>query len=185
MNAFTMGSPGDAAIAVSDGLLRRLNRTEIKAVLAHEVSHIRSNDMRITGFADLASRLIHGLSFFGQLLLIVNLPLVLVGDFSFNWIDILLLIFVPTISALLQLALSRTREYNADIGAVKLTGDPQPLANALTKIENHARALLKYLPWTVKPHSQILRTHPPTNERIRRLMETQRRNPHLEFGIAH
>jgi heat shock protein HtpX len=187
MNAFTVGSPGDAAIAVSGGLLRRLNRSEIKAVLAHEISHIRSNDMRITGFADLANRLTHGLSFFGQLLLIVNLPLIMAGNFNFNWTAILLLIFAPTISALLQLALSRTREYNADIGAVELMGDPEALATALAKIENHGEALLKYLPWIVKPHSQLLRTHPPTNERIRRLLEIQHRNPHLtpKFRVAH
>ncbi|MGD2272895.1 MAG: zinc metalloprotease HtpX [Desulfobacterales bacterium] len=186
MNAFTVGSPGDAAIALSEGLLRRLNRSEVRGVLAHEVSHIRSNDMQITGFADLANRLTHGLSFFGQLLLIVNLPLIMVGDFSFNWTAILLLIFAPTVSALLQLALSRTREYHADIGAVELMGDPESLATALVKIENHGRALLKYLPWIVKPQSLLLRTHPPTNERIRRLIEIQRRNLHLtpKFGVA-
>ncbi|UCH24078.1 MAG: M48 family metalloprotease [Deltaproteobacteria bacterium] len=177
MNAFTLGTREDAAIAVSEGLLQRLNRSEIKAVLAHEGIHIRSNDMRIIGFADLASRLTHGLSLFGQLLLIINLPLVLFGEVNFSWIAILLLIFAPSISALLQLALSRTREYTADLGAVELMGNPESLATSLAKIEKHGRSLIRYLPWTANPQSQILRTHPPTKERIRRLMEIQDREP--------
>ena len=170
MNAFTVGSRENAAIAVSQRLLDGLNSSEITAVLAHEVSHIRSNDMRIIGFADLANRLTHGLSLFGQLLLIVNLPLVLFSGISINWMAILLLIFAPGISALLQLALSRSREYNADLGAVELMGNPGALATALAKIENHGSTFFNRLPWPANPNSQVLRTHPPTRERIRRLM---------------
>lgn len=183
MNAFTIGTRENAAIAVSEGLLQRLNRSEIEAVLAHEVSHIRSNDMRIIGFADLASRLTHGLSLFGQFLLIINLPLVLFGEVNFSWMAILLLIFAPSISALLQLALSRTREYNADLGAVELMGNPGALATALTKIEKHGRSPIRYLPWTANPQSQILRTHPPTNERVRRLMAVQDHEPERGLNI--
>ncbi|MHC4459638.1 MAG: zinc metalloprotease HtpX, partial [Planctomycetota bacterium] len=161
MNAFTVGSRENSAIAVSQCLLDGLKYSEISAVLAHEVSHIRSNDMRIIGFADLAYRLTHGLSLFGQLLLIVNLPLALFGGFSINWMAIVLLIFAPGISALLQLALSRTREYNADLGAVELTGNPDALATALVKIENHGSTFFKRFPWPANPNSQILRTHPP------------------------
>jgi Zn-dependent protease with chaperone function len=75
-----------------------VRHSEINAVLSHEISHIRSNDIRIIGFADLANRLTHGLSLFGQLLLIVNFPLALIGGFSMNWMAIVLLIFAPGIN---------------------------------------------------------------------------------------
>ena len=184
MNAFTVGSRENAAIAVSQGLLDGLRYSEISAVLAHEISHIRSNDMRIIGFADLANSLTHGLSLFGQLLLIINLPLALFGGFSINWMAILLLIFAPGISALLQLALSRTREYNADFGAVELMGNPEALATALSKIENHGSTFFNRLPWPANPNSQILRTHPPTRERIRRLMAIRDREPYSAGNVS-
>jgi heat shock protein HtpX len=184
MNAFTVGSRENAAIAVSQSLLDGLKYSEISAVLAHEVSHIRSNDIRIIGFADLANSLTHGLSLFGQLLLIINLPLALFGGFSINWMAILLLIFAPGISALLQLALSRTREYNADLGAVELMEDPEALATALAKIEQHGSSLIRRFPWVANPHSQILRTHPPTKERIRRLMEIRVREPEFAWNLS-
>jgi heat shock protein HtpX len=184
MNAFTVGSPENAAIAVSQSLLDGLSYSEISAVLAHEVSHIRSNDMRIIGFADMANRLIHGLSLFGQLLLIISLPLVLFGNSGINLIAIALLIFAPVISAMLQLALSRTREYNADLGAVELMGNPESLATALAKIEHHGTTFFKRLAWPVNPDSQILRTHPPTRERIRRLLAIGDRQPN-SAGDSH
>jgi heat shock protein HtpX len=183
MNAFTVGSRENAAIAVSQGLLDKLSYSEISAVLSHEISHIRSNDMRIIGFADLANRLTHGLSLFGQLLLIVNLPLALIGGFSMNWMAIGLLIFAPGLSALLQLALSRTREYNADLGAVELIGNPEALATALAKIEQHGSSLIRPFPWAANPHTQILRTHPPTKERIRRLMAIRDRESDFPSNI--
>jgi heat shock protein HtpX len=97
-------------------------------VLAHEISHLRHNDMRIMGFAGLTSQLIHMLALLGQILLFLNLPLLLWGHYTISWTAILLLIFAPTISAILQLALSRTREYRADLGAARLMGDGRALA---------------------------------------------------------
>ena len=182
MNAFTVGSPDSAAIAVSQSLLDGLSYSELSAVLAHEVSHIRSNDMRIIGFADMANRLIHGLSLMGQLLLIISLPLVLFGNSSINLIAIALLICAPFISAMLQLALSRTREYNADLGAVELMGNPEALATALAKIEYHGSTLFRRFAWPVNPNSQILRTHPPTRERIRRLLAIRDRESYSAGG---
>ena len=75
MNAFSVGNRETAAIALTDGLLRRLDFDEMAGVLAHEISHLRHNDMRIMGFAGLASQLIHMLSVLGQVLLFLNLPL--------------------------------------------------------------------------------------------------------------
>ena len=180
MNAFTVGSKDNAVLAVSDGLLRRLDLREVGAVLAHEISHIRNNDTRIMSFADLTSRLTNMLSILGQLLLVVNLPLMLIGKVTFNWWAILLLIIAPTISSLVQLALSRTREYNADLGAAELTGDPEALAAALAKMEHFQGSWLKRMlrPGYQKlPEASLLRTHPPTKERVRRLLDMRDSGP--------
>jgi len=176
MNAFSVGNRETAAIALTDGLLRRLDFDEIAGVLAHEISHLRHNDMRIMGFAGLASQLIHMLSMVGQILLFLNLPLLLWGHYTISWAAILLLIFAPTISAVLQLALSRTREYRADLGVVKLMGDGRALASALAKMETYQNRFLKGIFWPgyrQLPGGALLRTHPHTKERIRRLLENQ------------
>lgn len=171
MNAFALGNRDRSAIGVTDGLLRGLNARELSGVLAHELSHIRNNDMRVMGIADLISRLTSIFSTFGQILLFLNLPLLLVGGVTVNWLAILLLIAAPTLSALLQLALSRTREFDADLGAARLTGDPQGLASALQKLEFYQGGFLKqiFLPGHRVPGPSMLRTHPPTAERVRRL----------------
>ena len=172
MNAFTVGSQANAVVALSDGLLRRLDLREVSAVLAHEISHIRNNDTRIMSFADLTSRMTNLLSILGQFLLVVNLPLMLTGRVIFNWWAILLLVAAPTVSSLVQLALSRTREYNADLGAAELTGDPEALASALNKMDHFQGGWLRRMlrPGYQKlPEASMLRTHPPTAERVRRL----------------
>jgi heat shock protein HtpX len=76
---------------------------EITGVLAHEISHLHHNDMRIMGFAGLTSQLINMLSLLGQILLLLNLPLLLWGDYTISWAAILLLIFASTISAIAML----------------------------------------------------------------------------------
>lgn len=180
MNAFTIGSRKNAVLAVSDGLLRRLDLREVGAVLAHEISHIRFNDTRIMSFADLTSRLTNLLSIVGQFLLILNLPLMLMGRVVVSWWAVLLLIMAPTLSSLVQLALSRTREYNADLGAAELTGDPEALASALTKMERYQGGWLERVlrPGYQKlPEASLLRTHPSTSERVRRLMSMRDHRP--------
>ncbi len=173
MNAFTVGRRSDAAIAVTDGLLRQLNLRELAGVLAHEISHIRNNDVWVMGLADMMSRTASLLSLFGQLLLFINLPLLLFGEVHISWFAILVLLFAPSIIALLQLALSRTREFDADLGAAMLTGDPQGLAAALAKLElQHSGWLGRILlPGRRSPEPSLLRTHPATVERIARLRE--------------
>ena len=125
------------------------------------------------GFADLTRRITESLSLVGQILLILNLPLIMTNRYTFSWITLLVLIFAPTLSALLQLALSRTREFVADMSAVELTKDPRALASALAKIDQFQRILLNTLFWYRRRHNteaSWMRTHPPTKERIRRLM---------------
>jgi len=173
MNAFSTGSRADAAIALSDGLLRRMALRELAAVLAHEVSHIANGDTRVMAFADLVTRITGLLSLAGQFLLLVSLPLWLLSSVDIPWIPILLLLLAPTLSALVQLALSRNREYEADRSAVELSGDPEGLASALEKLEYYQRGPWERLlmPGVRMPEPSLLRTHPPTRERVRRLLE--------------
>lgn len=176
MLAFTVGSRNNAAIAVSKGLMRRLSWQELTAVLAHEISHIRHNDIRIMAFAGLASQFTRLLSVFGQFMLLFSLPMILVGHVVISWPAIFLLIFSPTLSSLLQLALSRAREYNADMSAAELMGSPEALASALAKINKFQKNLFSRLLWPMvprMPQASWLRTHPPTKERIRRLLEVR------------
>jgi len=172
INAFSTGRRQDAVVAVSSGLLEVLSPRELVAVLAHEISHIRSDDTWVMGIADLFARLTSVLSLFGQLLLLVNLPLLLLQQVQINWLAILLLVSAPTFSALAQLGLSRTREYDADLNAVRLTGDPEALASALAKIDRYSGNFLEQILWPGKglPEPSWLRTHPPTEERIRRIL---------------
>lgn len=176
VNAFAVGHPGNSAIALTDGLLRRLNLRELTAVLAHEVSHIRNNDLWVMGLADLFGRLTAAMSGFGVMLLFFSLPAVLLGAGLPNPLAVALLIFSPTLSLLAQLGLSRVREYHADLNAVWLTRDPLALVRALEKIEHAGNALWErlLLPGPRLPEPAWLRTHPPTEARIRRILEVAR-----------
>jgi heat shock protein HtpX len=189
LNAFTVGRTEQAALGMTDGLLRNLNNRELSGVLAHEISHIRNNDTRVLQFAAAISRITSLFSTFGQFLLFINLPLLLIGRALISWPAILLLIAAPTLSGLLQLALSRTREYEADLGAADLTGDPEGLASALVKMENYQDNFFTRL-FTRRSREQdssLFRTHPHTQERIGRLMalKVEKRTPiDLPFEIV-
>ncbi len=137
LNAFAAGTPDRAAIAITEGLLRRLTLREIAGVLAHEMSHIRNNDLHVMGFADLVTRLLQLLSYLALALTVLNLLFALQHEQLVSWWTVLLLYLAPALSSLLQLALSRTREFDADLEAVGLTGDPLGLASALRRLENY------------------------------------------------
>lgn len=183
INAFAVGRRADAAIAVSDALLRRLSPDEVYAVLAHEMSHIRHGDTWVMGLADLFSRMTGTLSTIGQILLLVNLPLLLLSTYTVSWIAIALLLFAPVVSALLQLALSRAREYDADLGAADLTGDPRALASALARMERYQGRILEqlFMPGRRVPDPSLLRSHPPTEQRVERLLSLA---PHGHYESA-
>jgi heat shock protein HtpX len=172
LNAFTVGSGDTAAIALTDGILRTLGPRELAGVLAHELSHVRNHDLWTMSLADLMGRLTSLMSWFGQLLLLLNLPAVLMGAAVVPWSVVLVLILAPTAMALLQLALSRAREHDADLDAAVLTGDPKGLASALAKLERYQGAYWEeiLLPGRRMPEPSLLRTHPPTAERIQRLL---------------
>jgi heat shock protein HtpX len=173
VNAFAVGTRDKSAIAITDGLVSALDWRELVAVLSHEVSHIRNNDIRVMGLADMASRFSSMLSTIGQILLLLNLPLILFSEQHINWWAVLILLFAPQLSALAQLGLSRVREYDADLNAAMLTGDPEGLARALVKLEKNQNSLWRsvFMPGYRIPEPSLLRTHPPTEERVKRLLE--------------
>ena len=139
LNAFAVGQQRDSVIALTDGLLRNLNMRELAGVLAHETSHIRNNDLWLMGLADLVARLTRLMTLVGFLLLLLAIPLWLVGSASLPLLVIPLLLFAPQLTTLLELALSRAREFEADLDAAGLTGDPAGLASALAKLERFQR----------------------------------------------
>lgn len=173
MNAFAVGRPEDSAIAITDALVRRLTLRELGGVLAHEMSHIAHGDVKVMAFADMVSRYTSIMSTVGIFTAFINLGSSAGGyGAPVPWLGVLVLIFAPTVGGLLQLALSRTREFDADLGAALLTRDPDGLAMALAKLERaqgrNWETLM--LPSGRIPDPSILRTHPPTEERVARLM---------------
>lgn len=174
VNAFAVGRRRASAIALTDGLLARLGPRELAAVLAHEVAHIAHGDLKVMNLADYVSRLTGLFALFGQALLIVLLPAWLLGLGEPPWLGLLLLLAAPQLALLAQLGLSRVREFDADLAAARLTGDPQALASALARIERASHSWRAWLlPGWGNPEPSWLRTHPPTEERIRRLLSLE------------
>ncbi len=172
INAFALGTKEQSTIALSDALLRRLDLRELAGVLAHEMSHITSNDLKVMNLADILSRGTNLISILGQAILVMTLPLFFLTDMSINLFAILLMIFAPHISTLAQLALSRTREFDADLNAARLTGDPEGLAHALVKIERVQGGWIErmLIPGRGVPEPSLLRTHPQTKDRVDKLL---------------
>ncbi len=174
LNAFAVGDTRDGGIAVTDGLLRRLDRRELTGVLAHEVSHLRHNDTWVMSMAAMVTELTVLAATAGQLMLLAMLPWIAAGELQVPVATIALLIFAPTFSTLLQLSLSRNREFAADMEAAALTGDPGGLASALATLERYQGSWLESLFGYRRPtRLRWLHTHPPTGERIARLAALQ------------
>lgn len=173
LNAFAVGRRENSAIAITDALARRLSARELAGVLAHEISHIANEDLKVMAFADVVARFTSIMSTLGILSLILNIGSYFGGAReAVPWLAVLVLLVSPTIGGLLQLALSRTREFDADLGAAILTGDPDGLASALTKLEKAQGKLWEglMLPGSRIPHPSVLRSHPRTADRVERLM---------------
>ena len=180
LNAFATGTPQKAAIGITEGLLRRLSLRELAGVLAHELSHVRNNDLAVMGLADTMTRFTQVLSYLALFLGIVNLPALLLGDSDISLTALLLLYLAPTAGSLLQLGLSRAREYDADVEGATLTGDPAGLASALNKLERYQGSFWEDLMFPVPsrriPHPSLLRSHPANADRIRRLLALENRD---------
>lgn len=174
LNAFAAGSREHSAIAVTEGLLRRLSLSETAGVLAHEMAHIRNNDLLVMGLADVITRVLQLMSYAALGLALFNIFAFATGEDMISWWAVLLLYLAPALSSLLQLGLSRAREFEADRTAVALTGDAAALASALRRLETYTGHFWEDLMFPVParrvPHPSVLRSHPETEDRIRRLM---------------
>lgn len=162
----------DAAIVFTGPLVQSLSAREIAGVMAHEISHIHGGDLTVMGMADLWTRMTRTLSFLGLILIIFNVPLAAGGRGHLPWEALVLLIGAPFLNFLIQMALSRTREFHADEGAVDLCGDPQALAQALQKLEWQQRGFFRFLFMPHEPGTEpsLLRSHPITEERVARIL---------------
>jgi len=186
-SAFAAGSPHKAAIGITEGLLRSLSLRELAGVLAHELSHVRNNDLPVMALADALTRATLLLAYVAVLLGAVNVPDLLLGDSDVSLGALLLLYLAPSAASLLQTVVPRTREYDADGDGARLSGDPAGLASALEKLApswgSPLEDLMLPVPTRRIPFPSLLRAHPPTAERVRRLLalEANELPPPLEI----
>ncbi len=185
-NAFATGrSPKHAAVAVTEGIVRLLDREELQGVLAHELSHVGHRDILIGSVAATIVGAIGMLSSMARWGAILGMGRG-GGDDRPNPIVLLVVTMIAAFGAMLiQMAISRSREFEADAGGARLVGSGEPLARALLKLEQGAQAIpMDANPATahmfiVSPLSgghgtgatfaKLFRTHPPTAERVERL----------------
>jgi len=176
-NAFATGrNYENAAVAVTEGLLNLLNENEVEAVIAHELSHIKHYDMLIGTVAA---------TFAGAIAMLANFGMFFGGgrDRPNPIVMIALMIIAPLVATVIQMTISRNREYMADEGAAIMTGHPEWLQSGLAKLENYAKGISMHdadpqtahmfiiNPFTGKNMSLsgLFRTHPTTQDRIERL----------------
>jgi len=174
MMAFSAGNnERGASIVLSGPLVQGLNAREISGVLAHEICHIHAGDLEVMGMADLFTRITRTLSLLGLFLVILNVPLSVSLSGPLPWSALALLIAAPLINHLLQLLLSRTREYEADEDGVNICGDAEAFASALHKLEDTQKKPLKhvYLPHALGTVPSLLRTHPMIEDRVDRILK--------------
>ena len=147
---------------------------QIAGILSHEMSHVRNGDLRVMGLADVLNRITGFMSTLGLL----GIPAMWGAGWRIPWFGVLLLIFAPTIGGLLQLALSRAREFDADLDGASLTGDPEGLASALALLERRQQGKWEslVLPGSRLPEPSLLRSHPRTEDRIARLLALKSSN---------
>ena len=177
-NAFATGrNPNNAAVAVTQGILPILDRRELEGVLAHELSHVQNRDILISSVAATIGAVITWVAHIAAFASMTD------DDEGGNPLGgILMLILAPLAAGLIQMAISRSREFGADSSGARITHDPRALASALRKIEAYSRGTL---PATTNPSTahlfisnpfkggagvaHLFSTHPSTAERVERL----------------
>jgi heat shock protein HtpX len=183
-NAFATGrNPANAAVAVTEGLLRLISPDELAGVLAHEMAHIKNRDILVQTVAAVVGGTITGIAGMLKWGAIFGMGR---GDSEEGggggaFGAILMAIVAPIAAMLIQMAISRSREYLADETGAKLAGNPLPLAGALKKLDDYAHDvpmqganpatenMFIISPLSGGGVTSLFSTHPPTEERIRRL----------------
>ncbi len=183
-NAFATGrNPEHAAVAATTGILAMLSARELRGVMAHELTHVKNRDILTSTISATMAGAIASLAQFGFL-------------FGGNdrerpnfVVQIIVMILAPLAATLIQMAISRAREFGADRGGAEISGDPEALASALRKIEAYARGtpmdtadqhpetaqMMIINPLSGSDLSGLFRTHPETEQRVARLLEMARR----------
>ncbi len=191
-NAFATGrNPNHAAVAVTQGILRILKPAELEGVLAHELAHVRNRDILISSVAAVIAGAISYLAYIAQWGAFLGIGR---NDDEErgggNLIVMLIMIILAPIAAMLiQMAISRSREYQADASGARIVHDGKPLASALLKLEEYNKQIpMKVNPaqaqmYIVNPLSaegmtRLFSTHPPIQERIDRLLALQPQDLH-------
>ena len=173
LSAFSMGSSRLFAIAVTEGLLRRLTMREVAAVLAREVAHAQRGDLLVFGIADWISRFAQAGYYIGLALAALNILRGISGGEAVSWLSVALLILAPALMTQLQLALSSAREIDADRAAALLTGDALGVASAVSRLDPSPGSplddLMPPVPARKVPLPSMLRYPPPSARRIARL----------------
>lgn len=182
-NAFATGrDPAHAAVAATTGILELLTARELRGVLGHELSHVKHRDILTSTITASVAGAISTLAQFGMFFRGRD------DDNRNPLVAVLVLILAPIAAMLIQLAISRGREYEADRGGAEISGDPKALADALAKIERYARGtpletaeahpataqMMIINPLSGGGLSGLFSTHPPTAERIHRLLAMAR-----------
>ena len=178
-NAFATGrNPRHSAVCVTQGLRQMLNREELEGVIAHELSHVKHRDVLISTVAAIMA---------GAITWVAYIALWGGGNRRSNPIvALLLLIFAPLAAGMIRMAISRSREFDADRFGAELAGSGRGLANSLRKLDAANKRIPLHVPdaqsslFIVAPLTgsdlrKLFSTHPPTEERVARLMEMDRR----------
>jgi heat shock protein HtpX len=176
-NAFATGrNPEHSVVAVTTGILKYVPQEELEGVIAHELAHIKNRDMLISTVAA------------GIAAALSNLPYLLMFGGSHDdegghpFAQLALILLAPIGAMLIQFAISRQREFEADRVGAQILGRPRPLANALVRLDSLAHRIPMHVPPAVAPLAQVnplaaqggavaklFSTHPPTAERVARL----------------
>jgi heat shock protein HtpX len=176
-NAFATGrNPKHSAVAVTRGITQLLSEDELRGVIAHELAHVKHRDILITS---VAATIGAAITYLGYMLMWFggddDSPIGLIGSLA-------LVLLAPLAATIIQLSISRQREYAADAGGAAISGNPESLASALLRLEEGAKQMPMQVnqaaeplyivkPFSAKGIGKLFSTHPPIEERVARLRQ--------------